>query len=403
MNPEIELYEDESLESFLLRLSLYQGYERYSHFAEDIWHQTLDQHEAMAGAFPLELNRVNLYHAQTTSQMRVRVLIHLEKQLKLNNFGVLRLPLAHSKSQFSPNYKALNRSGVDYPHAFIRQRFTPICPQCLDEKPYIRQQWHFIPHQACHIHGCRLIHHCPECASRLEYQTTESIEHCECGYRLTESVANSASEAERLTARWLMGEKFEHRGVMAQDMTRSARYGFLLWYVNRYGESENISFDAFVESCASWPEVFHRDLDCIAEHGDVVRLKTWRRTFFNEAFGSLLNDCRYLPSRQLDKNIVLRAALSFFTKLVANNPSNVKGNIGDILLSPLEVSTLLSCTTDEVYRLYEFGEIKAAIHPRMHTKIASHQSAFTLRSIIEIKLTRMSSESDGLSIYLPEW
>lgn len=93
MNTDIQLYPDESLESFLLRLSQEQGYERFSHFAEDIWFDTLDQHKAIPGAFPLELNRINIYHAQTTSQMRVRVLIHLENQLKLNNFGALRLAL----------------------------------------------------------------------------------------------------------------------------------------------------------------------------------------------------------------------------------------------------------------------------------------------------------------------
>ncbi|TKF94944.1 hypothetical protein FCV67_24545, partial [Vibrio sp. F13] len=94
---------------------------------EDIWFDTMDQHEAIAGAFPLDLNRVNIYHAQTTSQMRVRVLIHLENELKLNNFGVLRLALSHSKAQFSPQYKAVHRFGVDYPYAFLRKRFTPIC------------------------------------------------------------------------------------------------------------------------------------------------------------------------------------------------------------------------------------------------------------------------------------
>lgn len=131
MNTDIQLYPDESLESFLLRLSQEQGYERFSHFAEDIWFDTLDQHEAIPGAFPLELNRINIYHAQTTSQMRVRVLIHLENQLKLNNFGALRLALSHSKAQFSPEYKAVHRLGADYPFVFLAKRFTPICPLCV--------------------------------------------------------------------------------------------------------------------------------------------------------------------------------------------------------------------------------------------------------------------------------
>ncbi|CAH8187510.1 conserved hypothetical protein [Vibrio aestuarianus] len=403
MNTDIQLYPNESLESFLLRLSQEQGYERFSHFAQDIWFDTMDQHEAIAGAFPLELNRINIYHAQTTSQMRVRVLIHLENQLRLNNFGALRLALSHSKAQFSPEYKAVHRLGSDYPFIFLGKRFTPICPLCISEAPYIRQQWQFISHQACEHHGCKLVHHCPECKSRLEYQSTESINQCECGYDLRNSPLEDAPEAEVLVAQWLSGNNSKPLRLLKAEMTISERYGFLLWYVNRYGDIENISFESFIEYCGAWPTPLWQDLDALKEKAELVRVKDWKKIFFNEAFGALLKDCRQLPSRQLSRNAVLTQVLVYFTKLMAMLPSSAKGNIGDVLLSPLEASTLFSCTTDEVYRLYEFGEIKAAIRPRMHTKIASHESAFTLRSVIETKLTRMCSESDGLSVYLPEW
>ncbi len=181
MNTDFQLYPDESLESFLLRLSKYQGYERFSHFAEEIWQNTLLQHEAIPGAFPFELNRINLYKAQTTSQMRVRVLLDLEKELKLNDFGILRLALTHSNASFSPHYKAVHRFGVDYPQALLRKRFTPICPECLEEVPYIRYLWHFVSYEVCHKHRCKLLHQCPECGQRLDYQNSECIEHCGCG------------------------------------------------------------------------------------------------------------------------------------------------------------------------------------------------------------------------------
>ncbi|USD58998.1 TniQ family protein [Vibrio sp. SCSIO 43140] len=403
MDTNIELYSDESLESYLLRLSQHQGYERYSHFAEDIWYETLNSNEAIPGAFPLELNRVNIYHAQTTTQMRVRVLIQLEKRLKVNNYGVLRLALNHSKSGFSPDYKAVHRFGIDYPFAFLRKRFTPVCPLCLAEEPYIRQSWHFVPIQACEKHKCELIDRCPECKSLLEYQNTESITHCECGFDLRESEVKAAPNAELMTAKWLSGENSLEAGLMSKAMTISERFGVLLWYLNRYGDTDDISFDSFVDYCSAWPSSLEQELDSLVEKADVIRIKDWRKVFFSEAFGSVLKDCRHLPSRELSKNVVLTEMLNKLSKLVADNPASSKGNIADVLLSPLEASTLLSCTTDEVYRLYEFGEIKAAIRPRMHTKIASHESAFTLRSIVETKLTRMCSETDGLSVYLPEW
>ena len=403
MDTEIQLYRDESLESFLLRLSQEYGYERFSQFAEDTWHQTLDESEGMSGAFPLELNRVNIYHAQTTSQMRVRVLIYLENQLKLSNLGVLRLALTHSKSHFSPDFKAVHRLGVDYPYAFLRKRFTPVCPSCLSEDPYIRQHWHLITNQACEKHGCNLIHRCPECDVLLEYQTTENIIQCECGFHLLEVLPEPASESSLLVARWLTGENLDAFGLMRKAMTISERYGFLLWYVNRYGSLEDFSLDEFVKYCATWTKRLHEDLDMLAKKAELVRIKHWKQMFFSEVFGTLLKECRYLPSRQLNQNIVLAELLRYFNRLVADHPSSVKGNIADILLSPLEASTLLSCTTDEIYRLYEYGEIKIAVRPQMHVKIASHESVFTLRSVVETKLARMCSENDGLSIYLPEW
>ncbi|MDF2152878.1 TniQ family protein [Vibrio sp. CAU 1672] len=403
MSTDIQLYLDESLESFLLRLSQDQGYERFSHFAEDIWYQTLDEHESMSGAFPLELNQINIYHAHTTSQMRVCVLIHLERQLKLNNFGVLRLALTHSKAQFSPKFKAVHRFGVDYPFAFLCKRFTPVCPMCLTDAPYIRQHWQFIPVRACAEHGCKLLHHCPECGRRLEYQNSERIQYCECGYNLTEAEPEVASESELIVARWLGGESPREDGVMSKEMTTSERYGFLLWYVNRYGDLEEISFDTFIKYCSVWPEPLHQELDKIVEKAELVRVKQWRKVFFREVFGSLLQECRQAPSRQLDKNIVLGEILHYFTRLVANNPSLAKGNIADVLLSPFEASTLLSCSTDEVYRLYDFGEIQAAVRQKMHTKIASHEPVFALRGMVETKLARMCSEGNGLSVYLSQW
>ncbi|MHA2731971.1 TniQ family protein [Vibrio campbellii] len=399
----IQLYPDESLESFLLRLSQEQGYERFSHFAEDIWYQTLNENEAMSGAFPLELNCINIYHGHTTSEMRARVLIDLERRIKLNDFGVLRLALMHSKANFSPKFKAVHRFGVDYPFSFLRKRFTPICPMCLGDAQYIRQNWQFIPVQSCAEHGCKLLHQCPECGCRLEYQNSERIQYCECGSNLAEAEAKVSFESELMVARWLAGKSPMEEGVMSKDMTTSERYGFLLWYVNRYGDLEDIGFHSFVKYCAEWPKPLHHELDKLVDNADVIRVKQWRKVFFREVFGELLKECRELPSRQLSKNIVLVEILHYLTRLVADSSSSPKGNIADVLLSPFEASTLLSCSTDEVYRLYNFGEIQAAFRPKIHTKLARHEPVFTLRGMIETKLVRMCSESDGLSVYLSNW
>lgn len=403
MDTEIEVYPDESLESFLLRLSKFQGYERFAHFAEDIWQTTLLQHEAIPGAFPFELSRINIYKAQTTSQMRVRVLIDLEKRLKFSDFGVLRLSLTHSKASFSPDYKAVNRFGADYPQAFLRKNFTPVCPKCLDEAAYIRQLWHFIPYQVCHKHHSQLAQRCPECGKLLNYQSSELIEHCECGFSLLNGESEKESGSTLFVAQWLAGEKPLASGLMSQDLTQSSRFGFLLWYINRYGEFADISFNDFVECCKTWPNKLYADLDSTVHKADILRIQPWNKTYFSEVFGDLLKDSRSLPSRDLGKNPVLQSVFLYFRTLIANNPKAKSANIGDVLLSPLEASTLLSCTTEEIYRLYQFGQLKAHLMPKLQSKIENHHSVFTLRSIIELKLSSMCSESDGLNCYLPEW
>lgn len=403
MHTSIKFNVDESLESFLLRLSQDQGYERFSHFAQDGLIDTLEEHQVTAGAFPFELDRVNIYHAHGTSQMRARVFTHLERMFELGNMGLLRFALSHSKAHFSPQFKAIHRFGSDYPFVFLRKRFTPICPHCLREDSYIRQNWHFIPNQVCERHGCVLVHHCPECQSRLEYQKSECISHCECGFDLRHATAKCASEPELLIASWLSGDKKVTLGRLNSEMTRSERYGFLLWYVNRYGDVDNIGFESFVNYCNEWPQPLFEELDLLCQRAEVVRVRPWHKMFFNDVFGELLHECRSLPNRQLGRNVVLVQVLAYFTQLVSAIPISSKGEVSDILLSLFEASTLLSCTTDEIYRLYEFGEIKAAIRPRIHIKVANHESIFTLRSVVETKLSRMCSESDGLGLYLPEW
>ncbi|EKO3535461.1 TniQ family protein [Vibrio fluvialis] len=402
MNTEIKLYADESLESFLLRCCMYQDYQRYAHFAQDIWQDTLIQHEAMVGAFPFELSRVNVYKAQTSSQMRIRVLLTLERQLKLNDFGIIRLVLAHSKASFSPGHKAVYRSGVDYPHAFLRKHCVPICPKCLEESTYIRQLWHFIPYQVCHKHQCQLVHECPVCGRRLDYQQSELLDNCECGFPLVSCSSERGTDSAILVARWLAGEAQIESGLMSQQLTQSGRFGFLFWYLNRYGEIDDTSFEGFVDCCTTWPQKLDADLDSIVLKADIVRTRPWSKTYFGEVFGPLLKECRNLPSRELSKNPVLQSIVQYFSRLVANYPRDRTANIGDVLVSPLEASTLVSCSTDEIYRLYQFGELKAQLTPKLHSKIENHHSVFTLRSIVELKFSRMCSETDGLNHYLPE-
>lgn len=396
------IFKDESLESFLLRLCHFHGFERFSHFAEELLYRTLDHKEAMAGALPTRLSRINIFHSKVTSQRRVAAFLQLENELNIEKLSLLKMSLMTSKALFSPQYTAVHRDGVDYPRALVRKSATPICPECLKYAPYIRQHWQFIPYQACHQHQCMLIHCCPECGAGVDYQYEESIEECRCGFNLTKCQTTPADEAPLAVANWLMQSNQVSLGL-PEEMTRSQRYGFFFWYVNQYGDENEISYADFVNFASTWPANFYQQLDAQIAHAEIVRVNPWKTTFFKTVFGDLLLNCRHLPSRNIDKNIVLQALLHFLSERVLAIPAKNKASVAEVLLSPLEASTLLSCTNEEIYRLYDHGELKAVNQPRIHTKLNVHQSTFSLRSIIELRLVRMCSETDGLSLYLPHW
>ncbi|GAL30332.1 hypothetical protein JCM19239_2678 [Vibrio variabilis] len=81
-----------------------------------------------------------------------------------------------------------------------------------------------------------------------------------------------------LTAKWLTGQNPLEMGLMSKKMTISERYGVLLWYLNRYGDIEDISFNSFVDCCLEWPARLKQDLDMLAEKRMLFELKTGERS-----------------------------------------------------------------------------------------------------------------------------
>lgn len=395
---DFKFYSDESLESCLLRLSQHQGFELFAHFAENMLYRFLDEHEAVSGALPFDVNRINIFHAQVSRQLRVRAIRQFEVDLELPRFQLLRLALTHSNVSFSPDLKAVHRMGSDYPQAMLRPNHIPVCPHCLAEAPYIRQQWHFIPIKACTLHECELLHQCPQCSKSIDYQHSEGIEFCECGYRFADSTPIKAQTHELKLANWLSKPDLGMSNL-PNSMSISERYGFLLWYVNRYGELENIDIESFTEYCEKWPNALIDEVKQLSVNGDIKRVKPWTKTFFAEVFDNLLKGCRALPLRTLSSNQVLKAVINALVDVVEPTTTRKTGDVGDVLLNMLEVSTILSCTTDEVYQLYELGEIKVATRLPIHIKLPTHQSVFPLRSVLETKLALNSPQMDAVAFF----
>ena len=105
-------YSDESLDSYLLRLSQENGFERYSVFSGSIKSWLREQDHEAAGAFPLELCRVNVFHASRSSGLRVRALRLIEQLTDQSPSCLLQLALMHSAITFGREHKAEHRAGV---------------------------------------------------------------------------------------------------------------------------------------------------------------------------------------------------------------------------------------------------------------------------------------------------
>jgi hypothetical protein len=316
--------------------------------------------------------------------MRVRALRQLESDLGVKPFDILNLALTRSDREFSPDLKAVHRIGTDIPQVLLRIHSTPLCPECLKEGMYIRQRWELTPYQVCHLHQCTLLFRCPECGRSCDYKHSESITHCECGFDFRTASSDPADDNALLLARWVLGESVLNDAF--DILNSSQRLGFYLWFARRYGDAD-INLDTFVDYLSNWPNSVLNEMKHIAEKSDLVRINPWTKSSFQEVFGSLLKECRRLPDTEFENNIVLSALFSALVSIVGDASNKAKhGDIGDILLSSLETSALLSCSTDKVYQLYELGEIKLATRVPLHTKLPVHQPAFTLRSVIETRL-----------------
>lgn len=405
-----EHHADESLESYLLRLSQENGFSSYTEMSTilKLWMQSHD-HDA-GGAFPIELAMVNVYHANRSSSFRVRALRLIEHLTEKTPLKLLELSLIHSSANFGSNIKAVHRNGIDIPKQFLRVNGIPVCPKCLQENGYVRQVWHYKPYTACHIHHCQLIDHCPSCGAELDYLKNESIEVCECGFHLGYGEYIEASDEQTQLGQLIAGDLFdETQNPLLTTSNRSFRFGALFWYYYRYQEQQakNNDINQIVNSViaffSNWPANFYAELEQQIEHFYQFQVKKINQTAFSEVFGSLLVDCSHLPMSDLSCNFILKTVIEFFVHQVEANPKSKKANIGDVLVSPQEAASLLSTEIEQIYRLHQEGCISLAIKPSTQWHISAYLPIFYLRQIMELRLARMHSQNDVFELYLPSW
>ena len=398
-------FSDESLESYLLRLSDANFFESYQELSEALWQWLYEHDHEAAGAFPKELHLVNVYHAHQTSSFRVRALALVEKLAGLETSTLTQLALMHFAIRFSGK-AAVFRSDIDIPCSFLRVAGIPICTQCIKEQAYIRQFWHLKHYNACHIHNCDLLKTCPNCNVKINYMISEKILHCECGFDFSEAPLSDARRETINLSRFVVGQQVDNTNNFFNASNLSIRYGALLWFYERYCKlvkNQNLVMTDCFEYFEKWPDVLYLELNQQVENAHLKQTKLLNHTSFEDVFGALLKGSAYLPTAELNKNFILKAIIEYFVNLVGNNPKSKEPNMADLLLNINEAAVLLCTSTEQVYRLYQDGYLKLASNLKLHVKLPAYQPAFYLRQVIELRIAKMQSQRDGQNKYVSAW
>jgi len=402
---------DESLESYFLRLSTKNLFDSYQYFSDALWQWLMEFDHEAAGAFPRELSLLNVYHADRTSSLRVRAFQLVQRLTDNEELPLLKLAITNSNIKYAKGLVAVLLNGVAIPRCFLRTDTIPVCPECLKESPYIRQNWHIEPYKACHHHKSELLHQCPECYESLNYQLSESITLCVCGFDLTKASTKQASKADQLLSQAVAGDLNDPTNPLLATTDLSIRFGAILWYLRH--QQNNVQELVIQDCCAgvsqaisyfaSWPHDLHHELDNLVNGAELKLINKFNKTGFSTIFGDLILSCRNIPVRDTQHNFILNTLTNYLAELVRLNPKAKQANIADLLLSVLEVSILLSTSHDQVYRLYQEGYLELSFTPKLHEKLPPHQPAFYLRQVIELRTAKMQSLCMQSQHYLPAW
>lgn len=404
-SPKVRSFSDETLESYLLRVvaeNFFSSYEELSFAIREELHELdFEAH----GAFPIDLKRLNIYHAKHNSHFRMRALGLLETLLDLPRFELQKLALLKSDRKFN-SLTSLHRDGVDLPLKFIRydnvdgQTSIPICPQCLAEEGYIKQSWHIQWVDYCTKHNCYLIHHCPECNSSINYIENESITHCLCGFDLSFADGLPANKKSvELTKNLFMNEGISDNPLF-NNTSISQRFAALLWYQQRYETSADFDLEKVTDYFLHFPNNFHHELDLVSQTAEMKLIDLFNKTSFNFIFGPLLSSVPTSIRNKGEQSFIAKALINYLTLLVEKNPKSKKPNVADILVSVAECAVILDASHEQIYRLYQEGVLQSATRYKMQRRINPHTGIFYLRQLMEY---RTSFGGDNLRMYVSAW
>ena len=402
----------ESLESYMLRLA--DLYEYTPRQLIERFHIILDEEgKRFSGALPGNLWQLNIYHANTSSSLRVECLELLAEKMCKGRLPILELAVSRSKTKYAPRHGSLFWQGLDIPRFFIRKGNIPVCPKCFEEsaEAYVPFYWHLNLVRSCTLHGCRLVERCPACSQPLNYMKTGNLKGCVCGKEYKSMAVEPAPESISHLAVRVQEEQKKHEtttGNLLYDTGDIHQlFGAILWfysYVLERGEQRCIS-DASLTKCISffnqWPKNLDKLLEVKAETAIILADRRFSETSFQSIFGSLLTTSRRLPDQDLKSNPVLKAIFVYLDSCLHTN--NEQSEIGYSLLNGYEVAALLDTDSEQVARLVDEGKLAAAKKLKSSLTFDPKRPLFPLKAVFNVWLARFQSRLSNRHIYLSRW
>jgi len=364
-------YPDEALESYLLRLARDNSYDGYSELADILWQWLVEQDHELEGALPLELSKVDVYHARQASSFRIRALKLLAQLADVNAGNILLLAWRRSNFKFG-NLVAVSRNELTIPLELLHTDNIPVCIECLAESSYIPFYWHLKLYKACHKHKTQLTTHCKECHDSIDYRASEAFLECSCGYKLTSS--EQLNDAD-----------FKIAFVLAGNNSQKI-VGLISWFAKvKQLDVNDADFNlAFVNCFSTWPEGLTAELNLLTNNARLKQLNPFNKTKFNSVYGDLICDGQ-IAATSNRKNKVIDEIINYFVELVDSNPKAKLPNIADLLLCTFDTAVLLNTTTEQVYRLHQEGFLNCAYPQKKHEQLRADSHVFYLRQVIELQ------------------
>jgi hypothetical protein len=367
-NP-IDLYEDETLESALLRLCRANHFEHYSDLSIEVKSWLEEHHPTIAGAFPLSLDVVNIYHAKQSSAQRVQAMQLLEQLVGLPRFSLLDICFKHTNAVDLRQYAEVRYKQIIIPRGFLRSTIIPICPECLKESNYVRFDWHINKAESCEKHGIKLLRNCPSCHIPLNYMISEDPGQCICGQNLLRN-----SHREVGFDSWRDDALYEAIG----SCSLSEKLAVLV-FLDKF-----FPLLAYEDFIVDPPCHIDEYLKGLVEQNLLLATDKPNRLSFAQISNNFLGDISAiscLPAKI--KEFVADAVIT----LATNDARSTIANIGDTLVSAIEAAVITGSELDDIYRFYESGILVVGKRLRNEGKLESHNAVFRLRDVASLALS----------------